>query len=202
MEEKCTEDQVNLLRIFATQAAIAIENARLYEQAYELSATDPLTGLYNRRYFFQIYASEIERLRRYDGQLALILVDFDHFKQINDTYGHLTGDKVLVYISKLMRESLRRVDLIARFGGEEFVVMMPSTSLDEARQVAQRICETIACGPIHINGYSIQVSASLGVAAWESSYVESDTLLRHVDQAMYQAKAEGRNRVSIWRQIR
>ena len=132
------------MRAFASQASVAIENARLYLQAHQLSVTDGLTGLNNRRHFFDQAKGEFERIRRYGRALSVVMIDIDHFKQLNDTHGHFVGDAVLREVARRIQEAVRTIDVVARYGGEEFAVLMPETDLAEAQEVAVRVCRRVA----------------------------------------------------------
>jgi diguanylate cyclase (GGDEF)-like protein/PAS domain S-box-containing protein len=189
-----------LAQTFSDQAALAIENARLYEQAYHHSITDPLTELYNRRRFLDLADSEIERVKRHETPLSVIVMDMDHFKAINDIYGHAAGDRVLVETARRMRAKLRSVDVLARFGGEEFIVMLPATPLEQAAQAAERLRLAICEQHIAAEGTVIAASGSFGVAQFDSDCQDLHTLLTHADRAMYAAKAAGRNQVKTWSQ--
>ncbi|NSX53912.1 diguanylate cyclase [Parasulfitobacter algicola] len=164
--------------------------------------TDPLTGLYNRRYAMPHLERIAERAHTNGKPFALMLLDLDHFKSVNDAYGHAAGDQVLQSVSQCLQENLRAVDLVARIGGEEFMVAMPDTSLEAARGAAKRLCGVIRSTPVKISGYSdpIYTSASIGVAMadWTlNSSADVETVLRHADRALYAAKADGRNQVTI-----
>lgn len=186
------------LMAFASQAAIAIENARLYERTHVLSITDPLTRLYNRRYFFENARIEFERIRRYGGTLSVMMMDIDHFKDLNDTFGHAKGDLVLNEIAQRIKSCIRTVDIAARYGGEEFVILMPETDLNKASQVAERVRQSVGGQPFVVDDTRVMVTLSLGVAEIGPSHHLLDDLLKDADQALYAAKASGRNRVEIF----
>jgi diguanylate cyclase (GGDEF)-like protein/PAS domain S-box-containing protein len=193
-----SKEDIALAKSYAAEAAIAIENAQLFKQIQELSITDPLTNLYNRRYFFSLLRVEFERSRRYDHPLSVAMLDIDHYKQVNDTYGHFTGDHVLEDIAQRLKKNLREIDIIARYGGDEFVIILPDTQLNDAIQVTERLKDKLAASPIYINGTSIIVSASVGLAEIDKDCVGLDTLLNRADQALYAAKQSGRNQVLVW----
>jgi diguanylate cyclase (GGDEF)-like protein len=183
----------NELRLFDAiggQAAAAVENARLYA----LANFDGLTGLYVRRYFDLRVGEEIERARRFGTSFALVMLDLDDFKRLNDTYGHLVGDRALREVAALAQRQLRGVDLAARYGGEELAFLLPRTSLADAHAVAERIRAAIA-------GYDfggLHITASLGVAGWtEAGVTDPERLVERADAALYRAKAAGKNRVEI-----
>jgi diguanylate cyclase (GGDEF)-like protein len=175
------------LEALAGQAAVALENARLYH----LAIRDGMTGLYHRSYFRDRLLEEMARARRYQKELALILIDIDHFKSFNDRYGHLTGDTIIQAVARILRSSVREGDLPARYGGEEFAVILPESGLSAGIRLAQRLRELIAGTPI--NGHRITVSA--GVTALRDNMVSPEALIQEADQAMYKAKRQGRNRV-------
>jgi diguanylate cyclase (GGDEF)-like protein/PAS domain S-box-containing protein len=191
-------DIAKLAQVFANQAAIAIENARLFEQVQRLAITDDLTHLHNRRYFFEIAHREMERARRYQSPLSLIMIDIDHFKEVNDTHGHLIGDMVLKHIADRLQAELREIDILCRYGGEEFVVLMPDTNVEAASQVAERLRRAITQKPIQAENTQVEVTTSLGVAHMGPECRKIDDLVRYADQALYQAKAAGRNQSILW----
>ncbi len=198
-EHKFDAQDAKLLSLFAQQATIAIQNARLFTEVQTLAITDPLTGLYNRRHFFDLVHREVERAGRTNQPLSVVMFDVDHFKQVNDRYGHLCGDHVLQMVANRCRSLLRSVDVLARYGGEEFVIMLPGTPLDHAQQVAERLRQHIAHTPIAIADATIQITISLGVAELNiHDQLALDGLLSHADQALYLAKQSGRNRVVHW----
>ncbi len=164
-----------------------------------LSKTDVLTGLYNRRHFMELVDAELARARRYRTPLALVMVDLDHFKEVNDGRGHQAGDRVLTAVAGAMRESVRETDLAARYGGEEFVLLLPNTDRQGARELAERCREIVADTSVADAGGRIQVTASMGVASYpeDAGDGDVDALLGAADGALYRAKGGGRNRVEM-----
>jgi len=189
----------NLAQAFANQAAIAIENARLFEKVQHLAITDPLTGLYNRRHFFEMARREFYRARRYGASMALMMLDVDDLKLVNDTYGHMIGDQLVEFIGSQCRSQLRQVDIPARYAGDEFIIALPETNLEGAIQVAQRIREHSSAGFIAEGQNLVPTSVTIGVSEMDSSCFSLETLINRADQAMYAAKQAGKNRVSAWR---
>lgn len=178
------------------QRALAESNRKLELQRAELeklATRDPLTGLLNRREFVRQAEQELARARRLGGSLALLMVDLDHFKAVNDHFGHPAGDEVLRHVSGLMAQAVRGTDLLARFGGEEFVLLLPDTPADHALHLADKLRQRLAGTPVAVLG--APVTASIGLACPPAGCaVALDDLLRHADLALYQAKREGRNR--------
>jgi diguanylate cyclase (GGDEF)-like protein/PAS domain S-box-containing protein len=168
---------------------------RLQNRLESLAMTDDLTGLFNRRFFRQRGKEEFKRARRYQLPLALLAIDVDKFKDVNDTYGHDIGDSVLKEVAALLGRSLRDIDLVGRIGGEEFGVILPDSSLPNAMQTAERLRAAIEQLSVHVNGYSIRVTVSIGAAAYHAGQNTLDDLLKLADRALYQAKEAGRNRV-------
>ena len=171
----------------ASQAAVALDNARLHEIVQRQAITDDLTGLVNRRRFIEALDAEIERARRFGSPLTVVLADLDNFKRVNDEHGHHTGDDVLRSFAGLLRSHVRDVDVCARIGGEEFAIVLPETDQPGAASVAERIRESLETVPIGI-------TSSFGVAELSAGQSGSD-LLRTADAALYRAKEGGKNRV-------
>jgi len=172
------------------------ERIRMMEKLQKLAVTDGLTKLYNSRSFYSQLETEVDRFNRYKHPLALLLLDLDHFKDYNDTYGHLEGDKVLVRFSQIIKTCLRANDTAYRYGGEEFTVILPETGGDEAGLVAQRIrvaLETERFSPI--NGKGVKITISIGVTEYQTKE-ELSTFIQRADRAMYRSKQKGRNLVS------
>lgn len=187
-----------LAEIFANEASIAIENARLFEQVQLLAVTDELTGFYNRRYFYELVEIELARSRRYHHPTSLIMIDLDHFKQVNDRFGHTTGDQVLQEICATIRKAVRESDVLGRHGGEEFVLLLPETPFDRAVDVAERLRLLVESHPIQVENAEITVSISAGVSAFGDACTDADALFRCADIAMYRAKDAGRNQVAAY----
>jgi len=162
-----------------------------------LATTDPLTQLFNRRAFLERLNVELDRARRYGHSLSLLVVDVDHFKAINDTAGHLVGDRVLGELGAVLSSTVRAVDVVARYGGEEFVVLLPETTLDGGVAFAERLRELLECK--RFTGrpeLPVQLTVSVGVASYPDSHVHSaDDLFARADEALYRAKQAGRNQV-------
>lgn len=183
----------------ATDTAIAQNLLKdALETISEISNRDGLTGVYNRRYLENRLSSEFDRTRRYGGTFSMILFDLDHFKKVNDTYGHLAGDKVLIEVAAKVRDSLRSSDVIGRYGGEEFVLILPETPLEGAAQFAERLRALIAAEPVMFDVLSIPVSVSMGVTEIDAQMGGYNTLTHRADVALYASKGAGRNRVTCY----
>jgi diguanylate cyclase (GGDEF)-like protein len=185
------------IRTFASQATVAIDNVLLHDEAQRLSITDGLTGLWNYRYFTMTIGKEIERSARFGRPLALLMLDIDLFKSVNDTFGHQRGDAVLVELAGRIRGQVRDVDTVARYGGEEVVVILPETDEAGAAQAAERICDAVRRRPFGEPGQDeVDVTVSIGAAVFPAHGGTSTTLLRRADEALYEAKDAGRD---TWR---
>jgi diguanylate cyclase (GGDEF)-like protein/PAS domain S-box-containing protein len=191
-------DQEHLGRIqaFADQAAVAVEKANLFEQLNQLATIDSLTQIPNRRHFFNMAETELVRSTRYNHPLSAMMMDIDHFKQVNDTYGHTIGDQVLQEVSRRCQETLRANDLMGRYGGEEFAFVLPETDLDAGVKVADRLRKLIASKPFVTRVGEIKVTVSIGIAGFKRDIPSARALLDQADQALFMAKQTGRNRVS------
>jgi diguanylate cyclase (GGDEF)-like protein len=178
-------------------AALEEKNAALTEanrRITELSRTDPMTGVFNRRYFDEALATEIGRARRKGAALSAVMVDLDHFKSVNDRYGHGVGDAVLIAAAAALKACNRPYDIVARYGGEEFVLLLPDTALADGAECAERLRGAVAA--LAVAGYPHTITASLGVATLAAGE-EGDALLGRADRALYRAKESGRNRVEM-----
>ncbi len=194
--------QKEILIIFARQAALTIENAKLFAKVEEMAIRDTLTGLYNRRYFHQILEYELNRAKRYRQPLSLIFIDLDHFKDINDQFGHSVGDQFLKQIAQKLGSLFRTTDLVARYAGDEFVAILPATMGEGAMILAKRIQESLGVYQIMVRGRTLQVSVSIGVDTYHSNEgIGGVTLIDRADKAMYEAKAHGRNCVKSYEEI-
>ncbi|MFZ2961496.1 MAG: diguanylate cyclase [Candidatus Ozemobacteraceae bacterium] len=187
-----TDRDQRLIKVFAVQLGAAVKNAKLYEQAI----TDGMTHLYLHRYFKQRLFDEVKRAARFDRHLALVMIDIDHFKNFNDTYGHQMGDEVLKKVASIMRKAVRTHDLPVRYGGEEFALVLPETDMIGAVAVAERVRRSVEAEELEFNGKSVRISASFGVAVFPESAREMDTLIKAADMALYSSKENGRNLVT------
>jgi diguanylate cyclase (GGDEF)-like protein len=180
------EHHINLLRSIGNQVGIAISNAQLYEETRKLTLEDHLTGLANRRFMDIVLKRNFAKAVRFKRPLSLIMLDIDHFKKYNDTYGHSEGDKVLVDVAKVLIKETREIDLVVRYGGEEFLVLLPETDMEGALDVAERIRQTVET--------STKVTVSLGITAYHEKMHQNEIIIK-ADKALYKAKQNGRNRV-------
>jgi diguanylate cyclase (GGDEF)-like protein len=193
---RLTGDSEAFLQTVAHQAKIVMENSRLFDKVKSLSIRDSLTGLYNHRHTMEQVANEFGRVGRYEGGVSLLMVDIDHFKRINDQLGHPAGDLILRDLARILKDTLRVVDSVGRYGGEEFVCILPHTNHEEALRTAERIRATIADHVFRAGQQQSRVTVSIGVATYPSARVDSPGgLLREADKALYRAKEAGRNRV-------
>ncbi len=196
-----TPGEIELLATFAALAAGAIENARLYARTQEQARTDALTGLDNRHEFRRRLDEEIERARRHDHSVSLLMLDLDRFKQINDTYGHLAGDEALCAVAARIRIEIRPTDRAARYGGEEFVVILPETPAEGARVAAERVRRALNDAPIRLaDGRAIGLTVSIGVACYPDDAGDPQEIVERADQALYVAKEAGRNSVVLYQE--
>jgi len=192
------DEDIESLSALAVQAGVAIENARLHRVVERQAVTDALTGLANRRQFYEVLGREYERSQRFGTPLSLILLDIDDFKNINDTRGHLAGDAVLHGVAATLAELIREIDMAARYGGEEFAILLPQTAQEGAAQLAERLRREIATRPIRFGPDEIDgITASFGVAAGPEDSMTQIDLIASADAALYQAKRDGKNHVTV-----
>jgi len=188
--------EADIASAFAAPAGFAFENARLFSEVKNLAVTDELTGLFNRRHFFELAENEYRRALRYNRPLSAIMVDIDHFKKLNDTYGHPFGDQVLRHVGQFFRRNLWETDIIGRYGGEEVLVLLTETALPEALLVAERLRRRFAEGAMPIEQLGpLAVTVSLGVSTLVEEDEGLEALFARADAAMYQAKRRGRDKV-------
>ena len=186
------------LRVIVKMINLCLERISLYEKLHNLSIHDTLTNIYNRRYFSFRFNEEFERAKKYKLTFSLLMIDIDHFKKINDNYGHLVGDVVLRGTVKLIKESIREVDFLARYGGEEFVVILPQTDREGAFLVGERIRKSIASASIKAFDEVLNITVSIGIANYPVNSVYPNLLIEVADKALYKAKQKGRNRVEYF----
>jgi diguanylate cyclase (GGDEF)-like protein len=191
--------ETRLLATLGNQFGGAVERTRLFRDIHRLAITDFLTGLYNRRHFLALAVMEIERNRRYQRPVALAMLDIDHFKQINDTFGHLGGDQALQEVARVCQQTIRRIDLIGRFGGEELLILMPETTLEQAENAMERLRQEIEQLEIATPRGTAHLTISIGISSLDglNSSTEFEQFLDQADQALYHAKNKGRNQVCV-----
>ena len=194
--ESLRRSDLPILSIFAKQIGISLERARLFQEVQSLALTDSLTGLHNRRSIFELGRIEFVRAQRMNRPFCCMMLDLDHFKQVNDNYGHHVGDQILQEFAKRCRESVRDVDFVGRYGGEELIIIMPETDLASALPVAERLRASICETPVPVANQELCITVSIGVAQKDENTVHLETLIARADQAMYIAKHRGRNRVA------
>jgi diguanylate cyclase (GGDEF)-like protein/PAS domain S-box-containing protein len=189
-------DERTFMNNLANQLALTITNARLHELIQYQARTDALTRINNRHHFMNLAELEFKRAKRHGRDLALILLDLDHFKSVNDNFGHTVGDQVLHLAAQMCSSCIRSTDIIGRYGGEEFIILLPETDLSGARLLAQRIRTRISSRPVQIGDHSIEITVSMGVSLMEAATADLVALLQRADEAMYRAKNSGRNRIA------
>lgn len=193
-----TEDDLALLQAMADYAAIALENAMHVQRIHELTITDDCTNLYNARHLYFVLETEIYRSNRYHYQFTLMFIDLDHFKLVNDTHGHLVGSKLLREVADLVRDSLRMVDFAFRYGGDEFVVLLPQTDKEGATVVARRLRELINANTfLRAENLNLSLTACIGLATYPVDATTKADVIRLADEAMYYAKNATRNNVAV-----
>ncbi|MDD5687738.1 MAG: sensor domain-containing diguanylate cyclase [Elusimicrobia bacterium] len=201
--EKFSEYDRRITAILANQAAVAIQNARLYENAI----TDGLTELYIHKYFHNRLEKEMDRAKRFNQTISLIMFDIDYFKNFNDVYGHQVGDLALVHLSKILRNTMRLSDILARYGGEEFaVILIPDPKMEQTvelvKSIAERLRKNVENSPLEIKGQKLKITISIGIVSWHGEKrIDKDKLIKMADDALYTAKRSGRNRVCVWEEM-
>jgi diguanylate cyclase (GGDEF)-like protein len=195
--EPFDREDAETLSSFAGQASVAIENVLLHQETRQLSITDGLTGVWNRRYLEMTLRKEIERAQRFGRPLSVLMLDIDRFKRVNDKHGHQRGDEVLIEVTRRILGEIRsNIDVVGRYGGEEFVILLPETPSGGARVVAEKIRNSMRGTPfISSSGEPVSVTVSMGISTYPEDGASSEELLGRADSAMYRAKAEGRDRV-------
>lgn len=196
--ESFTREDIPILRSLADYAAIALENARYVQRIHELTITDDCTALYNARHLNFVLDAEIYRSNRYGYEFSVIFIDLDHFKQVNDVHGHLVGSKLLWLIGDLIKGNLRMIDYAFRYGGDEFVILLPQTSKENALMVVRRVRELLNSKAFFTEeGLNIKVTASFGLASFPSDGRTRKEILRMADEAMYMVKNTTRDNIAL-----
>jgi diguanylate cyclase (GGDEF)-like protein len=192
------EEDLFLLQALADYAAIAIENARHVQKIHELTITDDCTKLFNARHLYSVLDAEIHRSTRYNYEFSLLFIDLDYFKHVNDVHGHLVGSKLLAELGHVIQKHLRLIDLAFRYGGDEFVILLPQTTKAAAIAVAKRL-HALICKHVYMQeeGLNLQVTASFGVASFPADATTKADLIGLADQAMYEVKKHSRNNIAV-----
>ena len=193
-----TERDLETLRTMMEPAAITIENALLFKKLEDLSVTDDLTKLYNSRYLDHFLQQEVKRSRRYGFSVSLMFLDLDGFKTVNDRHGHLAGSRTLTEVGKVIRSIVRETDIVSRYGGDEFTVVLPQTNAEGARIIAERVREALADHVfLEAMGLAVRVTASIGIASFPDHGETREDLIGCADQAMYRVKERGKNGIEM-----
>lgn len=190
-------EDIALVELFGQLIGASIGNIKLFEKMQRQATTDGLTGLVNHKNFYEILEKEMSRSRRYGGKISLIMVDIDNLKKTNDAHGHRAGDKVIIEISRRIKQCIRQIDIAARYGGDEFAVILPNTSLKDAIVVSQRMVDAVARHPVAWQKVHIPLSISVGVGQYDADTNPEDVTGRS-DQALYHAKQAGKNTVRVF----
>jgi diguanylate cyclase (GGDEF)-like protein len=193
-------DDVKILELLAAAAAVALQNAHLYQETQRLATTDPLTGLSNYRHFHELLSLEVQRARRMEYAVGLLIMDLDHFKLVNDRHGHPAGDEALRQIAALLRKRLRRTDIVGRIGGEEFAAILPGDGPEEVAVVAEKLRKAVEEMPPVSGGMGAETTAvtlSVGGASLRPEMLDGQALIGAADRALYEAKRNGRNQVRL-----
>lgn len=190
-------DQIKIGRTIMKFITSGNIEAQYHEEIYRLMTIDGLTQVHNKRYFEELLEREVSRSVRYDRQFCVVMADIDHFKEINDTHGHLAGDAILRQIGRLLQNRVRRDDIVARMGGEEFAILLPEVDLENAQELAESIRSMIESTTFRFEQEVIPVTMSLGVAQWSEGMTSGEQLVKAADIKLYEAKNSGRNKVAM-----
>jgi len=188
----------DIFHILAQQFLLGLKRALLYKEVQELTITDGLTKVFTRRYFMERFAEELNRSKKFKHTFSFLMVDIDRFNEFNDRYGHLVGDAILREVTKSIKESVRQVDFIGRYGGEELSIVLTETSKDQAYLAAERIRQSIASRHIKVYDEDLRVTISIGVAMFPADAFTVQTLIEKADSALYFAKETGRNKTCLF----
>ncbi len=193
-----TTHQTELLKVLGNQASMSIANAKFYEEIERLAVTDGLTGLYNHRHFQEKLSQEFNRVERFSDPLSVLIIDIDHFKKINDTYGHPVGDVVLRRVAEIIRKTIRNIDIAARYGGEEFAAILIGTDSKGALKMAERLRSTVADEKFYSEKNDFRVTISIGISTYLRDIRKKEEIIERADKALYAAKRNGRNQCVLW----
>jgi len=195
----CWADTLHLLDIFAMNLGMAIENTKLFQRNAQMAIIDPLTNIYNRRQLDSSLDNEISRSVRFKQSFSIAIFDIDHFKTINDNFGHSAGDFVLKDVAEIIKKSCRKIDIVGRIGGDEFLAILPNTQMQQAFIFAERIRVNIEKYELHEQNLcsKYQMTISIGIAEFDSDRDNAENLLHKADKALYKAKQKGRNLVGV-----
>lgn len=192
-------DKAALFSLIGNNISLIIDKIKLFQESQRLAVTDAMTGVYNVRYFYDALHKEIARARRYHNTFSLVLFDIDDFKALNDAYGHQAGDNVLRSLAAILKDASRKTDIVARYGGEEFILILPNTPRHEALNLANRIKERVEKHNDYLEGHSLRITVSGGIATFPEDAKDSKSLLYSADMAMYEAKAKGKNQIRSYK---
>ncbi|MFH0739186.1 MAG: GGDEF domain-containing protein [Candidatus Omnitrophota bacterium] len=184
--------------ILGQQFLLGIKRAILYQRVQELAITDTLSGVFSRRYYLERFKEEIERSQKFNYSFSCLMIDIDHFKNYNDHYGHLVGDAILRELSKTIKENIRQIDLIGRYGGEEFSIILTETDKEQAKFAAERIRHSVESRYIRVYDEDLRVTISIGISTFPGDGKQMEALIDNADSALYYAKQNGRNKVSVF----
>jgi diguanylate cyclase (GGDEF)-like protein len=201
INEYFSDEKLRLMEVVGQQILLAFEKVELYNRVLDIAVRDGLTGVYNRVFFQQKLNEEIKRARNSGFEVTLVILDIDHFKGFNDTYGHTFGDKVIKHTVEVVKSSLRKGDVIARFGGEEFVIILPTANSNEAYKKIDSLRQNLQNTTIKDNEIEAGITASFGIASFPHSATTDDALIRAADEALYEAKNSGRNCVKVFNSV-
>ena len=202
--EKLSKKTIDYIKQLTNQSSTTIQKAGVYAEILKYASFDALTGLNNRRQFEMRLGQEVATAKRKKTDLSCIMIDIDHFKNVNDTYGHAVGDFVLSNVAKMITGAIREYDIPSRYGGEEFCILLPHTKVNEARIVAERLRKTVENTVLDIQSVceteceNFSVTISMGVNEYDQSYTTTDQIYKNADKALYRAKKSGRNRVIVY----
>ncbi len=192
------EEDKTTFQILSQQFILGIKRALLYQKVQELAITDSLTQSFSRRYYLERFKEEIERSKKFGYPFSCLMIDIDHFKNYNDRYGHLVGDAILKELSKVIKENIRQIDLMGRYGGEEFSIVLTETDRLLASLAAERIRQAIESAHIRVYDEDLKITVSIGISEFPEHGKEINKLIDHADSALYKAKQTGRNRVCVY----